>query len=463
MQQAKASPSTIALAAGVLLACAAGTARAQQAPGPNDLPAGHPPVGSASPHDQGQADGAMAGVFRAPEDVEEEDKASPAGTIAVELRDPDDRPLPREIVTLGILINSIAKGDTRKHIQMTTDETGRAVFSGLEMVSNIAYRVSCGYQGGSFAASPFQLPQGKAIHVVLHVYPVTRDIDSALIVAEATIATELKDDRLQIEEMLKFYNLGRVAWQPDDVQMSLPTGATAFNAQASMSDQGVDEASGTLKLRGTFGPGQHSLAFRWQLPWSGDKDVDFEMGMPPHTAIARVLMPAWSAIKLTVAGFPPAEVRHNNQGQSFLVTERQLLPDQGVAEVTARGQRRRLSSIEIGIHDLPTPGPGRLIATVLASFGLAFGLWRSLTRWMTTHPAGVGTQDPGRVGAALDGDILRKSVLQELALLERAHTEGAVGPKTYERARRELIDALALTLSAAQKKTQTPSAAATLS
>src|SRR5260370_42565739 len=109
--------------------------------------------------------------------------------------------------------------------------------------------------------------------------------------------------------------------------MSLAGGAAAFNSQASMSEQGVDETSGTLKLRGTFGPGQHSLAFRWQLPWSGDKDVDFDMGLPPHVAIARVLMPASSAIKLPVAGFPPAEVRHNNQGQSFFVTERQIRPD----------------------------------------------------------------------------------------------------------------------------------------
>jgi hypothetical protein len=389
----------------------------------------------------------MDGVFRAPEDVEEEDTARPAGTIAVELRDPDDRPVPREVVTLGILINSIAKGDTRKHVQMTTDDAGRAIFSGLEMASNIAYRVSCGYQGGAFAASPFQIPLGKAIHVVLHVYPVTRDIDSAVIVVEATIATELKDDRLQIEEILKVYNLGRAAWQPDDVRMPLPAGATAFNAQASMSDQGVDETGGALKLRGTFGPGQHALAFRWQLPWSGDKDVDFDLGLPPHTAIARVLMPASSAIKLTVAGFPPAEVRHNNQGRSFLVTERQFRPD-----------NRRLNSIEIGIHDLPTPGPGRLIATLLAVVGIAFGLWQSLQIWMRASPDSAH----GRRGDGVDAGILRTSILQELASLEQARKDGAVGPRTYERVRRELIDALALTLSAGRKRKEPASGAAAL-
>jgi len=451
MQRARSSPGAVALAAGVLLACAAGSARAQQSPGGEALPAGHPPVGAATPHDQGQGEGAMDGVFHAPEDVEEEDAARPAGTIAVELRDPEDRPVPGEVVTLGILINSIAKGDTRKHLQITTDDAGRAFFSGLEMASNIAYRVSCGYQGGSFAASPFQIPVGKALHVVLHVYPVTRDIDAALIVAEAMIATELKDDRLQIEEMLKIYNLGRAAWQPDDVRMPLPAGATAFTAQASMSDQRVDETGGALQLHGTFGPGQHALAFRWQLPWSGDKDLDFDMGLPPHTAIARVLMPASSAIKLTVAGFPPAEVRQNNQGQSFLVTERQIRPD-----------NRRLTSLEIGIHDLPTQGPGRLIATSLALVGLAFGLWQSLQLWMRTGPDRTPPSDhEGRLDGG-DAGLLRKSILQELAGLEQAHNDGAVGPRTYERARRELIDALALTLSAARKNRGHASVAAAL-
>jgi hypothetical protein len=324
---------------------------------------------------------------------------------------------------------------------MTTNEGGRAVFSDLEMASNIAYRVSCGYQGGAFAASPFQLPQGKAIHVVLHVYPVTRNIDAALIVGEAAIAAELKDERIQIEEMLTIYNLGRTAWQPDDVRMALPAGATAFNAQESMTDQGVDQIDGVLKLRGTFGPGQHRVAFRWQLPWSGDKDVDFDVGLPPHVAIARVLMPASSAIKLTAADFPPPEVRHNDRGQSFFVTERRIVPE-----------GRRLSSIAIGLHDLPSPGPGRLVASLLASFGIAFGLWLSLRRAMRARRDRTTPGDQRQSQAKVDAGVMRKSVLEEIALLEQARTAGDVGPKTYERARRELIDALALTLSLGRKQ-----------
>jgi hypothetical protein len=370
----------------------------------------------------------MPGVFQPPEDSETEDATLPPGSIAVDLRDADDKPVAGETITLGILINSIAKGDSRKHLQSGTDDLGRAVFPGLETASNVAYRVSSGYRGGSFAATPFQLHEAKAMHVVLHVYPVARSLQDALIVCEATVAVEVRDDRLQIEQALTVYNLGRTAWQPDGVRLALPDGYTAFNAQASMSDQGVDDGGSAAKLRGTFPPGRHAVDFRWQLPWTGDKDVDFDVGLPPHVAIARVMMPAMASLKLVATGFPPAEVRHDAQGQSFLVTERRLKPDDA-----------RLDSISIGIHDLPTPGPGRFLASLLAASGVCIGL-------------GFAASKRARTAHVEAPEGARDALLQELAALERALAAGDVGPRTYERARRELIDALARVLAGPKPK-----------
>jgi hypothetical protein len=387
------------------------------------LPVGHPPVDDANPHARaGAASGGMPGTFEPPEDVEQPDPTLPPGTIVVDLHDGDDKPVPNEMLTLGVLINSIAKGDSRKHLQATTDEHGRAVFSGLELAGNIAYRVSAGYQGGAFAAAPFQLQQAKAMHVVLHVYPVTRDIQKALIVAEATIACEVREDRIQVEQVLTIYNLGRIAWQPDDVRMKLPSGFTAFNAQATMSDQGVDEVTGSAQLRGTFPPGRHPLEFRWQVPWSGDADVDFQVALPPHVAIARVMMAATSDVKLVAEGFPPAEIRHDQQGQSFLVTERRLRPDDP-----------KLTSLGVGIHDLPTPGPGKWLATLLAACGVVAGLVLALS-------------GRGRTSVRGEAKSNRASILEELAEVERGRASGEIGPKTYERLHRQLIDALARTL-----------------
>ena len=396
-------------------------ARAQQAEsGQDPTPTGRPPTDPDEPH-AGAPAGSMPGVFTPPEDTETEDPRLAPGTIAVELHDADDKPVASEVVTLGMIINSVAKGDSRRHLQGTTDAAGRAVFSQLETASNIAYRVSAGYQGGAFAATPFQLGQVKSMRVVLHVYPVTRDIQKAVVVSEATLAAEVRDDRIQIEEILNFYNLGRVAWQPDDVLMKLPDEATAFSAQANMSDQGVDDVYAHAKLRGTFAPGRHSVQFRWQLPWSNEADVAFEVGLPPHVAIARVMLPAAAGIQLGVAGFPNADVRHDQQGQSFLVTEKRLKPDDP-----------RLTSLAVGIHDLPTAGWGRFVAASLAALGVGLGLLLAFGRRTDT-----------RRGEDRSG---RDAVLEELAELERGRRSGEVGPRTYERAYRELIDALARTL-----------------
>jgi len=205
------APITALVAAGTLALGFAASASAQ-----DELPPGHPPLDDSNPHAHAAGSGSMPGVFQPPEDTENEDPSLPPGSIAVDLRDADDKPLAGETITLGILINSIAKGDSRKHLQADTGARGRAIFSGLDTASNVAYRVSSGYRGGSFAATPFQLQQAKAMHVVLHVYPVARDIQDALIVCEATVAAEMKDDRIQIEQDLTIYNLGRTACEPDD-------------------------------------------------------------------------------------------------------------------------------------------------------------------------------------------------------------------------------------------------------
>jgi hypothetical protein len=358
-------------------------------------------------------------MFVPPEDEEREDSTLPPGTIAVDVRDADGGPVSGEQVTLGVLVNSIAKGDSRSHLQGVTDSGGRTVFGGLETASNVAYRVSVGFQGGLFAAAPFQLQQAKAMRVVLHVYPVTSDIQQARIVAEAVVAAEVRDDRIQVEEALTIYNLGRTAWLPRDVAIALPEGFTAFSTQASMTDQGVDEARGTVRLHGTFPPGKGAVEFRWQVPWSGEPEVNLDVGMPPHLAIARVMMAAGGTMSVVASGFPAAEVRHDGQGQAFLVTERHMRPDEP-----------RLTALSMSIRGLPTRGSGPLVATTLAAVVVALGLL-------------TGFRARGQ-GGPKEG--VEASLLDELLSLERARASGEVGPRTYERQRQRLIDSLSRAL-----------------
>ncbi len=65
-------------------------------------------------------------------DKSDVDESLPPGTIVVEVRDKADQPLPRTDVTLGILQQSVAKGESRKRTNRQADESGTVRFDGLE-------------------------------------------------------------------------------------------------------------------------------------------------------------------------------------------------------------------------------------------------------------------------------------------------------------------------------------------
>jgi hypothetical protein len=125
-------------------------------------------------------------------------------------------------------------------------------------------------------------------------------------------------------------------------------------------------------------------------------------------------------MKLDVPGFPPPQSTSDGQGQRALITEKQIRRDDPP-----------LKTVTVAIRGLPTEGPAKIVATLLAAGGLAIGIV-------------VGTRKPSRK----DRQAERARLLAELEDLERAHLDGDVGPKTYESARRTLLDAIARTFAA---------------
>ncbi len=356
------------------------------------------------------------GLYRAPPDQTLEDNALAEGTIRVTLVDPNDNPLPGTTVTLGVLQNSVAKGESRKHLTQPTDPAGDAFFRGLELGNGFAYRVSVAKEGATFAATPFVLGKSRGTHVILHVFPVTHDIKQAVVFFQGALFVDVKDDRVQIQQAFRVSNYGPVAWVPENLTIDLPEGNSAFNASQEMSDQGWDSTAKGCKLRGTFPAGEADIGYSWQLPYSGEPTVSFEVMLPPHMASLVVRAAASQQMKLEVEGFPAADPDQDEQGNHLLVTGKQVKPEDP-----------QLKRVKVTVRDLPTPGPGRWIATALAAMGVAIGL-------------GMVTQSGQK---KLAGKGARAALLEELVQLELAHAAGDVGPKTYERARRELIDGLA--------------------
>ena len=378
---------------------------------------------NADPHGQG---GPVEPGLQAPQDTVAEDSALPAGTVVTEVRDGADKPRPRVPVTLAIIFNSVAKGESRRQVAAMTDDAGRVRWDNLERGSQMSYRVAVSAEpGGVFSAPPFQLDPAKGTQVVLHTYPVSSDLAGTLVVLQSIVYAELKDDRLQVQQAYNIYNFGKVAWAPADFVLPLPTGFTALTGVQGMGGEpAIEPVDGRgARLRGTFGPGRHSVEYRWQLPYDGDPSLDFSIGMPPNLAAARVMVVASQAMKVDVEGFPPVKPARDGQGNSIVETEREL-----------RREDAPVRAVRVQLSNIPVPGPARLVASALAAVVIALGFVYSRR----------GKSAPAREKSGRGKE--RARVLAEIEELERARRAGEVGPRTYENARRELIDALARTL-----------------
>ena len=416
------------------------TAHAQ---GPVDpgtpLPAGHPnvrapsPSASAAADDDPEADAdapaAPPGRPEIPPGQPPQDRVAAApdlrpGTIEVHIHDGNDAPIPKVPLRLGILHSDVAQGDSRSQLDGTTDDHGVAVFRGLDIGTAFSYRVTVPRGPASFAAEPVRLDPSSGQRVLLHVYPIVRDIREALVGMRGVVFVQPRDDVFHIEANFQVLNIGAVAWVPENVRLSLPEGAKAFRPADEMSDTRAEKtASGDLRIVGTFSPGQHEIGFQFQLDNAHNRSKSLRIALPPHVAELRVVAEGARGMELHVPGFPDAELTQGQDGSHLLVTARHLV----------RGEAP-LDSIDIALENLPVPSPGRWYAVGIALALAGFGLFQMVRR--NPSPA----RKLARSEEAQEAEDL---VLAELVQLERLRKNERIGPRTYEETRVELIDALA--------------------
>src|SRR5690606_27091019 len=96
----------------------------------------------------------------------------------------------------------------------------------------------------------------------------------------------------------------------------------------------------------------------------------------------------------------------------------------------------------------PTPGPWRWIAVLLAAAALGGGVYYLR--------AGSSASTVSRREQREDLLEAERTLLEEIANLERLHQQGEVGPKSYERLRVALLDALARIMSRLEEQGGAP-------
>lgn len=400
----------LAIAAALLVAS---TSSAQD----QGMPAGHPPV---------------AGTPQAPEqDAVVTNPSIPPGTIVVKLATPTGEPIPNADVTLGVQFQKISEGEQKSEKRAKTDAAGKATFSGLVTGGDYQYRVSATSGPATYASEPIQLKGDAGVLSLLHVYPVTRRIEEASVGAIVYVYVETRDDVFQFEVLARYGNRGSVTWVPEGARMRLPAGFKAFKAGESMGDARFEEDPGRgAKLLGTFAPGQQQLSFRFQLPRSEESSAAFDFGLPPHVAEARFIAEAAPTMELDVEGWEKPQTDATQSGQRVLVTRRQAV----------RGEANGLSDFTARLSGIPTPGPGRWLAALLAAVLGAVGF--------AAFRGKIGGETQSELHER-DAERARRVLLDEIVDLTRARREGRIGPSTYESARRVLVDALSRIVSQA--------------
>lgn len=344
------------------------------------------------------------------------------GSVEIVVQTGTSQPLPGTVVTLGILKQEVAEGDSREHRTATTDTSGVARFESLPTGTAYSYRAVVESDGASYSVGPFRLDEMTGQRAQIHVYPVSRDLKSVLVGTRGTVFVQPREDVFAVEATFNVINVGNTTWVPDGVKLELPPGAKAFRANESMSDTRVEKTKGgDVLLLGTFSPGQHEVGFQFQIDNKHDSAKSIEVPMPPRLFEMRVFAERASGMTLEVPGFPESQSLDGDNGTPLLGTMRQL----------ARGEAP-IEKLQIRLGNMPIPSPGRWYAVLLAA-ALAVGGLLQLARKRSPATAQAGHATTEAEGLILD----------ELVEVERLHRLEKIGPRTYQEARSELLDALA--------------------
>ncbi len=349
----------------------------------------------------------------------------PAGSVEAFVLDAQGRPLVGVEAKLGILFQKISEGESRTEKVARSGADGRVRFDQLKPGSDYSYRLSVVSGAATYGSTSFNLTETAGHRLRLHILPVTRDINAALIGMRGFVYIEPRDDVFQFEVLYRVFNVGTTTWVPEDAILKLPADFKAFKAQeAAMGDTGFEQVEGRgARLKGTFTPGQHDVSFRFQVPKPTASSVDFSIGALQHVAEFRVLVEASPQMSLTVEGFEKPVVDRSRDGKRIVVTRR----------VLQRGDEN-FEGAAITLAGLPVPGNGRWIAVLIAAGFALLGL--ATTRgWLRLDASNEHKQ--GR-----DIAVARELLLTELVEVERLRQAGSLGPRAYGEARRTLLDAL---------------------
>lgn len=263
--------------------------------------------------------------FEPAPDVVVDDATLPAGTVRVTVLDADGLPIPRAPIALETVIVR-ARADALDVVakdSAVADEKGVVTFPKVRVAADLRHVVSTPRGDGTFATEPFTLGAKSGKRVVVHAYETVRDLAHALVAMQTLTALFVRADKIEVEVLYRIYNIGRVAWVPENVRVAFPPGVDGFFASdLGMAVRTADITRAGFTITGTVTPGKHELQYHYEVPRDPSGAQRLVLDQPPRVAQARVVLDASGAARLAVAGFPEAKETKVGDGVPALVTDR---------------------------------------------------------------------------------------------------------------------------------------------
>jgi hypothetical protein len=352
----------------------------------------------------------------------------PAGEIEVRLHSKDMNNISKQQLSLLVSKQSIERGNTDTVVTATTDERGLARFPGQSTETDHIYDVQVHVGAARYSTGQFQFKNADVgLRVLVPVYGSQTELDGMLMLTRTLIALVPQDDLFVVDVLFRVENYGETSWLPENVVFPLPEGFKALTVRDPKADAHFEAAGDNgVKIAGTLAPGQHDLMFRFHLPTDGKSERTFRFPTNLNTGMVRVILESSPTMKLEIPGFPTPEESRNQEGQRRLMAGRDFVTD----------KVRAPDDIEVKISGIPTPAPGRSVAVGLAGVIALAGIAQTFGRKRSANSVRPELSKEDRERAS-------ELLLDELISLEQALQQGSIGRKTYEQAKRQLLEAYA--------------------
>jgi hypothetical protein len=371
--------------------------------------------------------------------------AVPAGISSQAMPDPREMsgvPLPVSDVAAGTVTVRVIRGSFANPVpsqtveltggatpvRATTDDAGRAEFSGLASGTRLIARAVVA--GQSLHSQEFTVPASGGIRLILvatdseagpapsEAAPVAAEPGALVLGEESRFVFEMGEDGLSVFYALQVLNRSDSPVVPEPpLVFELPAAARSATLLDGSSPR-ASVAARELHVSGPFPPGPTVVQLAYTMPLSGPEIV-IEQPLPARLAHVAVVAQKVGEMELA----------------SPQVTEQRTMPAQGHLYIAGRGGAVQAGEVLrfhfTGVPHHPT-WP-RNLALALAVLILAGGAWSA-----------IGSSGSRRQQAAERRQLeaRREQLFEELGALEVQHRDQRMDPEHYAARRRELVAAL---------------------